>query len=198
MATPLHVPRAAKGPLARLGGPLVLAHLQANLAVPQGPLLVLVPLLVVPLRHLGAKRGASVLGVLLGLWTEGLNIGAMAPLKEKWSHFDLKSWVTDGTKIRPGIPSSWRIPIWVKLTRNFEAILLYYSPIKYSESRSEFYFCQWLNFLGQNNSIFSCSAKWPYRSLDTQTFLLHFFLNISFNSESSFLYLKKLKEMEPN
>ena len=29
--------------------------------------------------------------------------------KEKWSHFDLKSWVTGGTKIRPGIPSNWRI-----------------------------------------------------------------------------------------
>ena len=24
----------------------------------------------------------------------------------KWSHFDLKSWVTGGTKIRPGIPSN--------------------------------------------------------------------------------------------
>ena len=29
--------------------------------------------------------------------------------KKKWSHFDLKSWVTGGTKIRPGIPSNWRI-----------------------------------------------------------------------------------------
>ena len=77
------MPRAAKGPLARLGGPLVLAHLQANLAVPQGPLLVLIPLLVVPLGHLGAEGRAGVLGVLLGLWTEGHNIGAMAPLKEK-------------------------------------------------------------------------------------------------------------------
>ena len=31
------------------------------------------------------------------------------PLREKWSHFDLKSWVTNGTKIRPGIPSNGRI-----------------------------------------------------------------------------------------
>ena len=29
--------------------------------------------------------------------------------KKKWSHFDLKSWVTGGTKIRPGILSNWRI-----------------------------------------------------------------------------------------
>ena len=38
-------------------------------------------------------------------------------LKEKWRHFDLKSLVTDGTKIRPGIPSNWRIfeSNWVKL-----------------------------------------------------------------------------------
>ena len=29
--------------------------------------------------------------------------------KKKWSHFDLKSWVTGGTKIQSGIPSNWRI-----------------------------------------------------------------------------------------
>ena len=29
--------------------------------------------------------------------------------KKKWSHFDLKSWVTGGTKIRPGIPSNWKL-----------------------------------------------------------------------------------------
>ena len=30
-------------------------------------------------------------------------------LNEKWCHFDLKSWITGGTKIRPGIQSNWRI-----------------------------------------------------------------------------------------
>ena len=29
--------------------------------------------------------------------------------KKKGSHFDLKNWDTGGTKIRPGIPSIWRI-----------------------------------------------------------------------------------------
>ena len=29
--------------------------------------------------------------------------------QKKLSHVDLKNWVTGGTKIRPGIPSSWRI-----------------------------------------------------------------------------------------
>ena len=37
--------------------------------------------------------------------------------KKKWSHFDLKNWVTGRNKIRPGIPSIWRIYIWVKLAR---------------------------------------------------------------------------------
>ena len=36
------------------------------------------------------------------------------------SHFDLKNWVTGGTKIRPGIPSNF----WVKLTLNIESIWL--------------------------------------------------------------------------
>ena len=35
--------------------------------------------------------------------------GSSAALKKKWSHFDLKSWVTDRTKIRHGIPRNWRI-----------------------------------------------------------------------------------------
>ena len=41
-------------------------------------------------------------------------------LKKQWSHFDLKSLVTGGTKIRPVIPSNWRI---------FESICLKYSLI---------------------------------------------------------------------
>ena len=36
--------------------------------------------------------------------------------KKNWSHFDLKSWVTGGTEIRPGIQSTW-----VKLTRYWES-----------------------------------------------------------------------------
>ena len=31
--------------------------------------------------------------------------------KKKWNHFDLKIWVTGGTKIGPGIPSNWRIGV---------------------------------------------------------------------------------------
>ena len=37
------------------------------------------------------------------------------------SHFDLKSWVTGGTKIWPGIPSNWRIfeLIWLKYLNKY-------------------------------------------------------------------------------
>ena len=48
--------------------------------------------------------------------------------KKIWSHFDLKSWVSGGTKIRPGISSNWRIfesnwldMLRVKLTRYVES-----------------------------------------------------------------------------
>ena len=36
--------------------------------------------------------------------------------KKKLSHFDLKNWVTGGTKIRPGILNNWRI--FESITRN--------------------------------------------------------------------------------
>ena len=56
---------------------------------------------------------------------------------KKLSHFDLKSWVTGGSKSRPGIPS--------------DLIQIF---LNYLESRVWFYFRQWLNFLGQNDSFF--------------------------------------------
>ena len=62
--------------------------------------------------------------------------------KKKWSHFDLKTRVTGGTKIRHGIPSNWTIfesnwldiGIELELTHHIESI--------------------WFNFLGQNDTIF--------------------------------------------
>ena len=61
--------------------------------------------------------------------------------EKKWSHFDLKSWATGGTKIRPGILSN--------LTQLFS---------NDSESRVEFYFPSDSIFLGQNHSIIR--SKW--------------------------------------
>ena len=60
-------------------------------------------------------------------------------LKEKWIHFDLKSWVTGGTKIRPGILSNLTIfeSNWldiesqiVQLTRYWESYCQFDSQIE--------------------------------------------------------------------
>ena len=70
--------------------------------------------------------------------------------KIKWSHFDLKSWVTGATKIRPEIPSNWRISESnrldivsqiANLTHNIESI---FSCASDSTFRSK-----WLNFFFQ-------------------------------------------------
>ena len=44
---------------------------------------------------------------------------------KKWSHFDLKIWVTDRTKIiQPGIPSNWRTFEWNRLDIESQTIWL--------------------------------------------------------------------------
>ena len=47
-------------------------------------------------------------------------------MTEKWIHFDLKSWVTGGTKIWPGIPNNWRIfeSNWFVIESQFDSIIL--------------------------------------------------------------------------
>ena len=87
--------------------------------------------------------------------------------KEKWSQFDLKSWVTGGTKIRPEIDSILR----VKLTLNIESIWLQYSPITQNP--------------GSNFSSASDSTFWVKM---TPFFFQYFFL---LGSPESFQRLKK-------
>ena len=41
-----------------------------------------------------------------------LYVPLSANWKKNWSHFDLKSWVSGGTKTRSGIPSIWKIFEW--------------------------------------------------------------------------------------
>ena len=60
--------------------------------------------------------------------------------KKKWSHFDLESWVTGGTKIRPGVSSNGRI---------FESFWLKYFPITRN---------LWSNFSSTSDSTFR--SKW--------------------------------------
>ena len=76
--------------------------------------------------------------------------------QKKWSHFDLKSWVILWTKIGfrvIGEYSQYR----VNLTQIFS---------NYSESRLEFQFRNWLNFLGPNDSIF-LSVLTPFSGILT-------------------------------
>ena len=60
---------------------------------------------------------------------------------KKWSHFDLKIWVTGGTKIGTRIPSNWKIfeSNWLDIESQID----------------------WLNFLGQNDWIFF--FQWGYQ-----------------------------------
>ena len=67
-------------------------------------------------------------------------ISAALNWKKKWSHFDLKNWVISGTKIRPG--------------RILDSNILQLLGIP-----GRILVCQWLNFLGQDDSIFSFSDR---------------------------------------
>ena len=53
------------------------------------------------------RRQLKTIGTLL--FPGKLNEIYLLQWKKKSSHFDLKNWVTVGTKIRHGIPSNWRI-----------------------------------------------------------------------------------------
>ena len=49
--------------------------------------------------------------------------------KEKWIYFDLKSWVTGGTKVRPGIPSQLfniesQFKNWTSISNQFDSNIL--------------------------------------------------------------------------
>ena len=83
--------------------------------------------------------------------------------KKKLSHFDLKNWVTGGTKIQPGI---WIIGEYLS---QIDSILRV--NFNYSESLVEFQSRLWLIFLGQHDYIFfsvgyAC-GWWKYTVMDT-------------------------------
>ena len=98
---------------------------------------------------------------------ERTDFNHLLTLKEKMESFDLKSWVTGGTKIRPGILSNWRIfeSNWldiesqfnsilrVNLTRYWESIWLKYSPINRNPgsnfSSTKHFRSKWPNFFFQ-------------------------------------------------
>ena len=82
--------------------------------------------------------------------------------KKIWSHFDLKSWVTGGTKIRPGIPSTWRIFESNWLYIDFDSILRINS--------------NWLSLSSQFDSILTLTRFW--KSIQIDSISSQFDLNI--------------------
>ena len=61
------------------------------------------------------------------------NLFPLAHWQKKWTHFDLKNWVTGGNKIRPGIPSNWRtfeskpenqFQNWLSISSQFDSNIL--------------------------------------------------------------------------
>ena len=77
-------------------------------------------------------------------------IAGFQTMKEKWSHFDLKSWVTGETIIRPGIPSNWRIfdSNWLNIEGQFQNWL-----------NIEGQFQNWLNIEGQFQNWLNIEGK---------------------------------------
>ena len=75
------------------------------------------------------KRGASN-KYIVNIFTQ-LNKSVAIHWKKKWSHFDLKSWVAGGTKIKPGILSNWwifesnllrvKLTIWLSISSQFDS-----------------------------------------------------------------------------
>ena len=73
-------------------------------------------------------------------------------MRKKLSHFDLKSWVTGGTKIRPNFLCQNDSIFFLSVHREKK---LSHFDLK---SRVTGGIKIWPNFLGQNDSIFSLSA----------------------------------------
>ena len=69
-----------------------------------------------------AKKGIKTLVFFL-ISAKGIRWSGAVYWKKKWSHFDRKSWVTGGTKIRPGIPSKWEIfeSNWLSISSQFDS-----------------------------------------------------------------------------
>ena len=82
--------------------------------------------------------------------------------KKKRNHFDIKSWVTGGPKIRPAIPSDWRIltlniESTQKLTLNIESIQILTLNIESIQSQLK----NWLSISSQfeSNPINQCQFE---------------------------------------
>ena len=71
--------------------------------------------------------------------------------KKKWSHFDLKSWVTGGTKIRPEI-----VLIWLSILSHFDSNIIQLIGIPgriLVPTVTQLFWSKWLHF------FFQCSLS---------------------------------------
>ena len=101
--------------------------------------------------------------------------------RKKLSHFDLKNWVTGGTKIRYDVPNNWRIfeSNWldiesqidsilrVKLTRYWESIWLDIENQIASIFRvklNRYLESNWIDIESQIESILSVKLTWYWES----------------------------------
>ena len=68
------------------------------------------------LSHYGIKIRHNILG-------QNDSLFLSVHREKKWSHYDLKSWVTDGIIIQPGKVSNWRIieSIWLSMLSQFDS-----------------------------------------------------------------------------
>ena len=75
------------------------------------------------------KRGASN-KYIVNIFTQ-LNKSVAIHWRKKWSHFDLKSWVAGGTKIKPGILNNWWIfeSNWLDIESQIDNLTLNIEPI---------------------------------------------------------------------
>ena len=85
--------------------------------------------------------------------------------KKKWNHFDLKNWVTGGTKIRPEIPSNWRIfdLNWLSISSLFDSNILQILRIPDRTSVppvTQFFRSKWLHFFFQWMQYHDTSVHW--------------------------------------
>ena len=106
---------------------------------------------------------------------------AVFPHWKKWSHFDLKSWVTGGTKIWPGIPNNWRIfeSNWLDIESQIDNLTLIIELI-------------WLSISSQFDSQYRVNLT---LSIESQTcqFDSDYWVKLTLNIESIWLSVSSLK-----
>ena len=122
-------------------------------------------------------------------WGNALNwpVQLLSHWKKKWSHFELKSWVTGRTKIRPWIPTNWRIfeSIWLSISSRFYWNILQLFRIPgwiLVPQVTQLFRSTWLNFFFQCR----CEAlKTSYRTQWEQIVYKFFFLLSHFKSKDN-------------